>query len=119
MSIFNEFGVIKHNSYFDYTGDKLAELIRVALISDGLDLTIPEVMILQRHYTMTVQNTFSSYILRRQAEKRAIAKPLCGQCKFYLPIDEKCPHKERTALTDSCDIFRYKNPDRREIDKSI
>ena len=70
MSIFNEFGVIKHNSFFDYHMEKTADALQSALLSDGIDLSIPEIMILQRHYTMAVQNVFSTYILRRQVEKR-------------------------------------------------
>ncbi len=69
MSIFNEFGVIKHNHYFDFHIDKTADSIQAALLSDGVDLSIPEIMILQRHYTMTVTNVFVFYILRRQVEK--------------------------------------------------
>lgn len=71
MSIFNEFGVIKRNNYFDYHMDKIAGEIESALISDGVDLTIPDIMILQRHYDMLVANVFSSYILRRQEERRS------------------------------------------------
>ena len=70
MSLFNEYGVIKHNSYFDYHIEKTADGIQAALLSDGPDLSISEIMILQRYYSMTVANTFSTYILRRQVEKR-------------------------------------------------
>jgi len=70
MNIFNEYGVIKRNNFFDYHMDKTAKDIREALLSDADDLSIPEIMILQRHYDMTVANVFSSYILRRQVEKR-------------------------------------------------
>lgn len=38
-------------------------------------------------------------------------KRTCGQCELYLNKKEKCPHQEKTAFSEGCEIFVYTNPE--------
>jgi len=42
-----------------------------------------------------------------------MGKHNCGQCEYYLHKSEKCPHRERTAYSEECEMFSYTNPIRR------
>ena len=66
--MFNKYGVLKRDSYFDYNSNKLFHEISAHLISDGKELSIIELMALERHYHGMVSGAFADYIVRRQME---------------------------------------------------
>jgi len=71
----NEYGVLKRNCIFDMLSDNIYKDIRSHLKSDGVDLSIKDLMVLERHFHGIVSGCFADYILRRQVELKKQHKP--------------------------------------------
>lgn len=71
---FNEYGVLVDED-FENHASKIYEQIMAFLIAESSEITISDLMLLQRYYIGTIEGAFAVKILERQIKKRKDNNP--------------------------------------------